>query len=174
MRSNEQERRRAARYCERCGAGVGLAANYCGSCGVRVAGPKTAVQGNYTPTPVKNGDGRIRDDTTVSQRNLSRLVTLTRLVRGHGETISFTTMQAFLAVAQKEGASQVDIMTMTGLPQTTLSRQLLDLGKHKRGGKPGLELVDWAIDPTELRRKRYTLTLKGKNLLTDMNRIMEG
>jgi DNA-binding MarR family transcriptional regulator len=71
----------------------------------------------------------------------------------------------FLRVAMNEGCSLKDVVELSGKPQSTMSRYLLDLGERDRTGKPGHGLVAWRIAPEELRRKEYRLTAKGKALL---------
>jgi DNA-binding MarR family transcriptional regulator len=72
---------------------------------------------------------------------------------------------AFLRVALEEGTSLREVVEKSGKPQSTTSRYLLDLGDRNRQGGPGHGLVAWRIAPEELRRKEYTLTVKGKALL---------
>jgi DNA-binding MarR family transcriptional regulator len=74
-------------------------------------------------------------------------------------------IEAFLLVALNEGSSLRDIVELSGKPQSTMSRHLLDLGERNRRMEQGLDLVAWRIAPEELRRKEYYLTPKGRALL---------
>jgi DNA-binding MarR family transcriptional regulator len=91
-------------------------------------------------------------------------------VLDHFDAAPASMIEAFLLVAMNEGCSLKDVVEMSGKPQSTVSRHLLDLGDRNRQGEPGLGLVAWRIAPDELRRKEYTLTAKGRALL---RRILE-
>lgn len=83
-------------------------------------------------------------------------------------------LEAFLLVVLHEGASLKDLCDISGQPQSTLSRHLLDLGQRNRRMGPGLRLVEGRIDPYELRKKQYRLTPKGRKLLERLLAIMDG
>jgi DNA-binding MarR family transcriptional regulator len=82
-------------------------------------------------------------------------------------------LEAFVLVVLHEGKSLKDLCQMSGQPQSTLSRHLLDLGEHNRLREPGLGLVEWRIDPYELRKKQYLLTPKGRDLAGRLLKILE-
>jgi DNA-binding MarR family transcriptional regulator len=82
-------------------------------------------------------------------------------------------LEAFILVVLHEGKSLKDLCQISGQPQSTLSRHLLDLGEHTRRRERGLGLVEWRIDPYELRRKQYLLTPKGRELLGRLLEILE-
>jgi DNA-binding MarR family transcriptional regulator len=98
------------------------------------------------------------------------LVHILEYFQGHEPQIPASMIEAFLRVALNEGCSLRDIVELSGKPQSTVSRHLLDLGDRNRKGEPGLGLVSWRIAPDELRRKEYSLTAKGRGLL---RRILE-
>ena len=99
------------------------------------------------------------------ERKLRALVHILDYFQGHAPQIPASMIEAFLLVAMNEGCSLRDITEMSGKPQSTMSRHLLDLGDTNRQGGVGLGLVRWRIAPDELRRKEYTLTPKGRGLL---------
>ena len=74
-------------------------------------------------------------------------------------------LEAFLLVVLHEGKSLRELCEISGQPQSTLSRHLLDLGQRNRHMEPGLGLIEGKIDPYELRKKQYLLTPKGRKLL---------
>ena len=78
--------------------------------------------------------------------------------------IPLAVVQAFLLVCLHEGASLRELCQLSGQPQSTLSRHLLDLGQFDRKMEPGLKLVAWRHPPEELRRKEYYLTPRGSVL----------
>ena len=82
-------------------------------------------------------------------------------------------LEAFFLVVLHEGKSLKDLCQISGQPQSTLSRHLLDLGERNRTMGPGLGLVEWRIDPYELRKKQYLLTPRGRELLGRLLEILE-
>jgi DNA-binding MarR family transcriptional regulator len=82
-------------------------------------------------------------------------------------------LEAFILVVLHEGKSLKDLCQISGQPQSTLSRHLLDLGVRTRRREPGLGLVEWRIDPYELRKKQYLLTPKGRELAGRLLKILE-
>jgi DNA-binding MarR family transcriptional regulator len=99
------------------------------------------------------------------ERRLRSLVRIVDHFEDHSPQIPASMIEAFLLVALNEGCSLRQVVEMSGKPQSTMSRQLLDLGDRNRTGAPGLGLVEWRIAPEELRRKEYYLTPKGRALL---------
>ena len=81
-------------------------------------------------------------------------------------------LEAFLLVVLHEGASLRDLCEISGQPQSTLSRHLLDLGHRNRHMEPGLGLIEGRIDPYELRKKQYLLTPRGRELLERLLAIL--
>lgn len=73
-----------------------------------------------------------------------------------------------LLVALNEGKSLVELSQMSGLPQATISRYLLDLSDKLRNGGTGFKLVNREIDPEELRKNMYSLAPKGRHLIKSM------
>ena len=99
------------------------------------------------------------------ERRLRALVHILDYFEDHAPQIPASMIEAFLLVALNEGCSLRDVVKMSGKPQSTMSRHLLDLGERNRKMEPGLGLVAWRIAPDELRRKEYFLTPKGRGLL---------
>ena len=74
-------------------------------------------------------------------------------------------IQAFLYVAQHEGASVVEYAKRAGMSPTTMGRNLLDLGERDRKGDEGAGLVEGFDNILNRREKSYRLTPKGRALL---------
>jgi hypothetical protein len=55
-------------------------------------------------------------------------------------------LQAFYAVCEEEGLSVEEYAKRVGLPQSTMSGHLLDLGEHNRKGEPR----DWFLMPVAM------------------------
>lgn len=102
---------------------------------------------------------------------LKLLFRLSRLLGQGQETLgrdaSLQMMQALLLVAQNEGLSLTDLCDLAGVAQSTMSRHLLDLGERNRLREPGLGLLVGKTDLQDSRRKRYTLTPKGRKVVRD-------
>lgn len=79
--------------------------------------------------------------------------------------MSAQTILAFLHVAVDEGKSLSDYVAASRLPQSTISRQLNDLGRLNRDREEGLMLVDDRFAPESLKEKQKFLTPKGKELV---------
>lgn len=81
--------------------------------------------------------------------------------------------QSLLAVMLNEGKSLNELCEVTGTPQSTLSRNLLDLGIQDRNRNSGFGLVIGTTDPMDLRRKNYTLTEQGRRMKRDLVAMMQ-
>lgn len=73
---------------------------------------------------------------------------------------------SLFTVATKEGLTVDDYAKRAGISATTMSRHLLDLGDRTRNLKPGLGLVEGRDNILNRREKNYTLTAKGRSLVT--------
>jgi len=71
----------------------------------------------------------------------------------------------FLSVAMFEGRSMREYCDMLNLPQSTMSRHLLDLGLMRRNRSPGLGLIDQQEDNDDRRKNIYRLSARGKALI---------
>ncbi|WP_406872882.1 MarR family winged helix-turn-helix transcriptional regulator [Aminobacter sp. P9b] len=58
-----------------------------------------------------------------------------------------------------------------GVAPTTVSQGMRDLGMVKRGGLPGLDLVNTWENADNHRKKVFGLTTKGSNLMADLRTI---
>jgi DNA-binding MarR family transcriptional regulator len=81
---------------------------------------------------------------------------------------------SFLTVAMFEGRSLREYSELLGLPQSTMSRHLLDLGIMYRDRSPGLGLIDQQQDKDDLRKNIYFLSPKGKALIEVIGQDVRG
>lgn len=58
-----------------------------------------------------------------------------------------------------------------GVAPTSVSQNMRDLGMVKRGGLPGLGLVNTWENVGNHRKKCFAITLKGSNLMADLRQI---
>ncbi|MEZ5836092.1 MAG: MarR family winged helix-turn-helix transcriptional regulator [Geminicoccaceae bacterium] len=91
-----------------------------------------------------------------------------------GGPTSLMTLQTLFEVASKPGQSVIEITESLGQKQSTVSGQLLDLGRRGRDFEPGAQLVEVWEDPTDLRRREYRLTEKGEALMDRIADAFEG
>jgi DNA-binding MarR family transcriptional regulator len=95
-------------------------------------------------------------------------------MRDVDENITVGAVIAFLTVAEWENRSLREYSEILGVPQSTMSRQLLDIGIMRRDRSPGMGLIDQRSDPDDLRKNTYCLTPRGKTLLKSLQRELEG
>lgn len=74
----------------------------------------------------------------------------------------------FITVAQHSGLTMKDLSDMTGLSQSSCSRNIAALSKWHRYQKPGHDVVRSEEDPTERRRKIVFLTAKGERIIKSL------
>lgn len=79
--------------------------------------------------------------------------------------ISIEQIKTFLLVSQNEGLAGIEYARLAAIPQTTISRQLLDLGERNRKKEEGLGLVEARRDVQDYRRWLYRLTPRGRKLI---------
>lgn len=102
---------------------------------------------------------------TEEARQLRKLIKAIQQFTLLNPKMSAQTIIAFLHVAADEGKSLSDYVSAAGLPQSTISRQLNDLGRLNREREEGLMLVDDRFAPESLKEKQKFLTPKGKELV---------
>ncbi|MCQ1855431.1 MarR family winged helix-turn-helix transcriptional regulator [Neorhizobium galegae] len=78
-----------------------------------------------------------------------------------------------LHIALHPGITMAEITKRTGLSQSSVSRNVSAMSKFHRLGKPGLDLVEAAIDPREPRRRLVFLTQNGKLFITKLLRMVD-
>lgn len=78
----------------------------------------------------------------------------------------------FLLVATEEGLGVSEYAERAGVPQTVMTRHLLDMGSHTRTRQEGLGLVASRMDPLDMRKHQTFLTTDGHALLHKIIRAM--
>jgi DNA-binding MarR family transcriptional regulator len=78
-------------------------------------------------------------------------------------------VQAFLLVARNPGLSVSDLARHAGVPISTMSKDLRDIGEETRAGEPGLGLVSSRAEGPE---RLYFLTSHGQGLLTRLLELL--
>lgn len=93
---------------------------------------------------------------------LNTLLKALSAVREIDEVIPIQTVQVLLSIALRPGLTMQELGDMTGLSQSSCSRNVAALGEWHRFGKEGYNLVEAVEDPRERRRKIMYLTHKGR------------
>ena len=78
-----------------------------------------------------------------------------------------------LAIAAKPGLTMNELSKLTGLSQSSISRNVSAMSKYHRLGKEGLNLVEAVTDPRETRRRLVYLTPHGKMFITKLLRTLD-
>ena len=94
------------------------------------------------------------------------------LQQGLGYSATLEQVRVFLTFCREEGLTGVEYRKIIGVPQPSLSRHLLDLGDYRRDKAPGLGLIAAKIEVEDLRSRRYSLSLKGRSLLHNIQKVM--
>lgn len=81
-------------------------------------------------------------------------------------------IQLLLLIAAKPGANVSYLAERSGMPHSTASRLLMDLGPRNRRLKPGYGLIEAPGDASNLQQTRYYLTAKGEKLVAAMLKNM--
>lgn len=105
---------------------------------------------------------KLSDDERTALKNAMQLMDAFRTVR---PTMPLQHAYAFLMVAMEEGLGVTDYAERAGVPQSVMTRHLLDIGSHTRRREPGLKLVTQHMDPMDMRKHQTFLTPDGRTLL---------
>jgi DNA-binding MarR family transcriptional regulator len=104
-----------------------------------------------------------------SMKPLHQAIAFLAAVREIDPYIPTQTAECLLVVAVNPGITMQKLSDLTGLAQSSCSRNVAMLSKYHRLGKEGYDLVEAVDDPRERRRKIVYLTRKGQ---TVVNKIM--
>jgi DNA-binding MarR family transcriptional regulator len=77
-----------------------------------------------------------------------------------------------LTVALYPDRSLREYRDLLDMPQSTMSRHMLDLGELNRRRLPGLNLVEQRPDVTDRRKNVYRLTAKGRARIASVTRAL--
>lgn len=97
-----------------------------------------------------------------TKSSLSALTAALELFRELKPEMPIQLPLVFLIVAQHKGISSARLCQLTGLSQSSMSRNLIALSKEGSKGEPGLGLIVKTIDPTNPRAHSTYLTKAGR------------
>lgn len=111
----------------------------------------------------------------------SRISAMCTLLTKHVPSMTIAQLSSFVTVAMYPDRNLKELQALTELPQATISRHMLDLGKYKRKRtglgeervrEEGAGLVETVISPTSMRERNYRLTQRGKGLFHLLENIV--
>ena len=119
-----------------------------------------------------------------ASQEIAKLIRIVRLARHVGnvkqadgkwiDLMTPQTLQILLEVSMHPGITMKQLVTASGVAQSSVSRNLMVLGKWHRSHEAGLDLVETIDDPREWRRKAAFLTVKGRKFMSDVLSIQTG
>jgi DNA-binding MarR family transcriptional regulator len=98
---------------------------------------------------------------------LARLTTALETFRSYRDEVPLHMVVVFLLIAQRKGVSAGELVKLTGLSQSAVSRNVRALGRGT-GDEQGLGLVSQMIDPKNSRAHVIRLTAKGAAVAREM------
>jgi DNA-binding MarR family transcriptional regulator len=104
----------------------------------------------------------LEDDEKKLLKGLSEVLEDFTMKRGNIPTLQIVML---LKLASEEGKSQRYYAEKWGIPPSTVSRAMLDLGKKTRAGEPGLGLIEEKVSAHSLREHEVYISLTGKTML---------
>lgn len=110
-----------------------------------------------------------------SFRELTRMRDAMEIIRALHPTIPAQTITVFLTVAVTKGhtISMGDLGERLDMAQSSVSRNVQLLSKLNRHKEPGMDLVQWEIDPQDYRRRIVSLTKKGRVIAERMKELLK-
>ena len=108
-----------------------------------------------------------------AEKSLDIVIRVLAEIRKIYPHIPSQTVECLLNVAREPGLTMQTLGKMTGLAQSSCSRNVAMLSKWHRLGKPGFDLVETIDDPHERRRKIIFLTSKGQQVVSKALRHLD-
>jgi len=112
--------------------------------------------------------------TTVERETNEHLLSALEPLINLRDSIPFTFVTAFLAVALEEGQSPSSYARGAGVHRYTMHRRLHALGDRSQSGAPGFDLVRFEEDPKRVcNMHRIYLTPKGRAIAANIFRNLK-
>lgn len=106
-----------------------------------------------------------------------------QLLLSHVESMTLSHAVSFLTVARYPGRSLRALSELAGIPQSTMSRHMLDLSQYTRVRKgsdgegrakgSSYGLIEVTLNPQSLREKVYNLSPKGRALVAIVATLLD-
>lgn len=111
----------------------------------------------------------------VTDHQMSKLLTVIEVFRGHDKEIPAQTLAVFLYIASHDDVSKKqlgDLDVGLAMSSASVSRNCDWLSGRHRLNKDGLGLIIKYRDPTDQRKQIYKLNEEGKTLVRAIKRIL--
>ena len=111
----------------------------------------------------------------VTDHQMSKLLTVIEVFRGHDKEIPAQTLAVFLYIASHDDVSKKqlgDLDVGLAMSSASVSRNCDWLSGRHRLNKDGLGLITKYRDPTDQRKQIYKLNEEGKTLVRAIKRIL--
>ncbi len=111
----------------------------------------------------------------VTDQQMSKLLTVIEVFRGHDKEIPAQTLAVFLYIASHDDVSKMqlgDLDVGLAMSSASVSRNCDWLSGRHRLNKDGLGLIIKYRDPTDQRKQIYKLNEEGKALVRAIKRIL--
>ena len=111
----------------------------------------------------------------VTDQQISKLLTVIEVFRGHDKEIPAQTLAVFLYIASHDDVSKKqlgDLDVGLSMSSASVSRNCDWLSGRHRLNKDGLGLIIKYRDPTDQRKQIYKLNEEGKTLVRAIKRIL--
>lgn len=107
---------------------------------------------------------------------LGRMFGAVGVLRAEWPEMPMQTAATFLAVAtaKDETILMTDLLTIVGLPQSTLSKNVAYLCEWRKHEVPGMNVVETFPDPMNRRQKLVRLTPKGRLIASKITAAIKG
>lgn len=97
-----------------------------------------------------------------SRTALTTMNNILAILRELDEDMPIQQAHLFITVAMRPGITAQQASEVTGISQSSTSRNVKALGEVHRLNKPGLDLIEGVSDPNDSRSKLLFLTIKGR------------
>ena len=111
----------------------------------------------------------------ITDQQISKLLTVIEVFRGHDKEIPAQTLAVFLYIASHDDVSKKqlgDLDVGLSMSSASVSRNCDWLSGRHRLNKDGLGLIIKYRDPTDQRKQIYKLNEEGKTLVRAIKRIL--
>jgi DNA-binding MarR family transcriptional regulator len=114
------------------------------------------------------------DDSQLTALAMKRGLTLFDEIRNLDPEMQAQTITIFLHVVTKPGIAMRELEKLTGLPSSSISRNVAAMTKTHRRGRLGLDILISKESPEDRRSKLVFMTPKGRRIAKRLVEILGG
>lgn len=108
----------------------------------------------------------------MNTRKINKQIAFLKAFRDMNQDMNLTMVISFLELAKDQGITGRDLEAALDIPSATAARTLRLFDKQQSNGKPGYDMVEARLDPTDYRNKLRHLNAKGKAFLAELDDIL--